>query len=101
MLLTFVFFFKQKTAYEIAIDPEFHNGGGALYSTGRDYLAFLRMLLHDGELNGQRVLRPETVALINQNQIGDLQAGRLPSQVPERAQGFGLFPRLAAPRGLA
>jgi CubicO group peptidase (beta-lactamase class C family) len=89
------------TAYDFAIDPEFHNGGGALYSTGRDYLTFLRMLLHDGELNGQRVLRPETVALINQNQIGDLQAGRLPSQVPERAHDFELFPGMAVRWGLA
>src|SRR6267154_209789 len=89
------------TAYDFPIDPEFHNGGGALYSTGRDYLTFLRMLLHDGQLNGQRVLRPETVALINQNQIGDLQAGRLPSQVPERAHDFELFPGMAVRWGLA
>src|SRR5712671_1800129 len=89
------------TAYDFAIDPEFHNGGGALYSTGRDYLTFLRMLLHDGQLNGQRVLRPETVALINQNQIGDLQAGRLPSQVPERAHDFELFPGKKVRWGLA
>jgi CubicO group peptidase (beta-lactamase class C family) len=89
------------TAYDFPIGPEFHNGGGALYSTGRDYLTFLRMLLHDGELNGQRVLRPETVALINQNQIGDLQAGRLPSQVPERAHDFELFPGMAVRWGLA
>ena len=27
-------------------------GGGGLYSTGRDYLRFLRMLLGDGELDG-------------------------------------------------
>jgi CubicO group peptidase (beta-lactamase class C family) len=89
------------TAYDFAIDPEFHNGGGALYSTGRDYLTFLRMLLHDGELNGQRVLRPQTVALINQNQIGDLQAGRLPSLMPERAHDFELFPGMAVRWGLA
>jgi CubicO group peptidase (beta-lactamase class C family) len=88
-------------AFDFPIDPEFHNGGGALYSTGRDYLTFLRMLLHDGELNGQRVLRPETVALINQNQIGDLQAGRLPSLIPERAHDFELFPGMAVRWGLA
>ena len=89
------------TAYDFPIGPEFHNGGGALYSTGRDYLTFLRMLLHDGELNGQRVLRPQTVALINQNQIGDLQAGRLPSLMPERAHDFELFPGMKVRWGLA
>ena len=59
------------------------------------------MLLHDGELNGVRILRPETVALINQNHIGDLQAGRLPSQVPERAHDFELFPGMPVRWGLA
>ena len=88
-------------AFDFPIDPEFHNGGGALYSTGRDYLTFLRMLLHDGELNGARILRPETVTLINQNQIGDLQAGRLPSLMPERAHDFELFPGMAVRWGLA
>ena len=27
-------------------------GGGGLYGTARDYLAFLQMLMHDGEFNG-------------------------------------------------
>ena len=45
------------------------------YSTGRDYLTFLQMLLHGGTFNGARILRPETVALMNQNHIGELPAG--------------------------
>ena len=44
---------------------EFWSGGGGLNSTARDYLTFLQMLLHQGELNGVRLLRPETVALID------------------------------------
>ena len=32
--------------------PEFWSGGGRLYSTARDYLAFLQMLLHEGSFNG-------------------------------------------------
>ncbi len=89
------------TAFDLPTDSEFHAGGGALYSTGRDYLTFLQMLLQGGTLNGARILRPETVALINQNQIGDLQAGRLPSQVPERAHDFELFPGMKVRWGLA
>ncbi len=46
---------------EIPQDPEFHMGGGGLYSTVGDYLKFARMILHGGILNGARVLRPETV----------------------------------------
>ena len=31
------------------------------------------MLLHGGELDGARILRPETVAEMGRNQIGDTQ----------------------------
>jgi CubicO group peptidase (beta-lactamase class C family) len=89
------------TTFDLPIDPEFHGGGGALYSTGRDYLTFLQMLLHDGTLNGARILRPETLSLINRNHIGDLQAGRLPSRMPERAHDFELFPGMKVRWGLA
>jgi methyl acetate hydrolase len=62
---------------------EFFAGGGGLCSTGRDYLSFLRMLLQGGSLGGARVLKPATVALMNQNQIGDLPAGVMKSAMPE------------------
>ena len=89
------------TEFDLPTDPEFHGGGGALYSTGRDYLTFLQMLLQGGTLNGAPILRPETVALIHQNQVGALQAGRLQSQVPERAHDFELFPGMPVRWGLA
>ena len=47
--------------FEMPQEPEFYMGGGGLYSTGRDYLRFLRMLLHGGTLDGAQVLQPETV----------------------------------------
>jgi methyl acetate hydrolase len=72
--------------------PEFWAGGGGLHSTARDYLTFLEMLLHGGTLHGARVLRPETVALMNQNHVGDLPAGVLRSIVPEWANDLDLFP---------
>jgi CubicO group peptidase (beta-lactamase class C family) len=59
------------------------------------------MLLNDGSLNGARILRRETVAEINRNQVGELQAGRLPSQLPERAHTFELFPGMKVRWGLA
>lgn len=37
------------------------SGGGGLLSTAGDYLRFCRMLLLGGELDGTRILRPETV----------------------------------------
>ena len=45
-------------------------GGGGLASTADDYGRFVRMLLNGGELDGARVLKAETVALMGQNQIG-------------------------------
>jgi methyl acetate hydrolase len=52
--------------------PEYWAGGHGLYSTPRDYLQFQRMLLGQGELNGERILQPETVRGAFQNQIGSL-----------------------------
>ncbi|TMK30331.1 MAG: hypothetical protein E6G69_10090 [Alphaproteobacteria bacterium] len=75
------------TSFEFAAEPEFYSGGGTLYSTAGDYLRFLQMLLHGGELNGARILRPETVALINRNHIGELQAGSVPSRMPSSSSG--------------
>jgi CubicO group peptidase (beta-lactamase class C family) len=43
-----------------------------LSSTIDDYAAFLQMLLNNGTANGRRLLKPETVALITQNHIGEL-----------------------------
>jgi methyl acetate hydrolase len=72
--------------------PEFYAGGGGLSSTARDYLTFLEMLLHGGSLNGARILRPATVALMNENQIGDLPAGIMTSYEPERSNHVDFFP---------
>jgi methyl acetate hydrolase len=38
--------------FEMAQEPEFHMGGGGLYSTGGDYIRFIQMLLNDGALSG-------------------------------------------------
>ena len=64
-------------------DPEFFMGGGGLYGTARDYLAFLQMLMHGGKFNGAQVLRPETVALMSQNHIGALNIGVMRTTAPD------------------
>jgi methyl acetate hydrolase len=53
--------------------PEYWAGGHGLYSTPRDYLKFQRMLLGQGEYNGERILQPETVQGAFRNQIGRLE----------------------------
>ena len=77
------------------------SGGGGLYSTAGDYLRFMRALLRGGELDGERILRPEAVqlALTDHLQGAPLPADGTHSAVPELTndvpalpfkQGFGL-----------
>ena len=79
---------------------KFWGGGGGLYSTGRDYLVFLQMLLHQGGFNGTRLLRPETVALMAQNQIGDIDAGLWKTTNPQFTNDLDLFPGIPCKWGL-
>jgi CubicO group peptidase (beta-lactamase class C family) len=79
---------------------EFYAGGGALFSSGPDYMAFLRMLLGGGALNGRRLLRPETVELMTQNHIGDLNVRNLITQSPGMSNDVALFPDMGQKWGL-
>jgi CubicO group peptidase (beta-lactamase class C family) len=49
--------------------PSLPSPGGALYSTAADYARFAQMLLNGGELEGVRLLQPETVALMHRNAL--------------------------------
>ena len=80
---------------------EFFSGGGGLLSTGRDYLTFLQMLLHQGRFNGAQLLRPETVAQIGQNQIGDIPLRIMKTAMPELSNDVDLFPGVQCGHGLA
>ena len=73
-------------------NPEFWSGGGPLYSTARDYLKFLQMLLHGGAVDGVRLLRPETVAEMGKNHTGNIPCGVLKTQNPALSNDVDLFP---------
>jgi len=60
-------------------------GGGGLASTASDYGRFVRMLLNGGELDGARVLKSETVALMGQNHIGAVSVPALKTALPRSA----------------
>lgn len=60
-------------------------GGGGLASTAEDYGRFMRMLLNGGTLDGARVLKAETVALMGQNHIGAISVPALKSALPRSA----------------
>ena len=81
--------------------PEFEMGGGGLLSTAPDYARFLRMLLCGGELEGARVLAPDTVATMGRNHIGELRVGMLPSANPELSNDAEFFPGQPKGHGLS
>jgi len=53
----------------------FFSGGGGLCSTTRDYLRFCQALLGGGELEGQRILKPETIRDMTSDQLADIPSG--------------------------
>ena len=63
-------------------------GGGGLSSTAADYIRFTRALLNGGELDGNRILSAQTVALMGQNHIGPLGVPALKTAMPERSDDF-------------
>ncbi|MER9840533.1 beta-lactamase family protein [Mesorhizobium australicum] len=78
--------------FEMPQRPEFFMGGGGAFSTPRDFMAFLRMLLNGGTLKGVRVLKPETVASMMRNQIGDLDVHAMRTAQPAYSRSFDEFP---------
>ena len=78
--------------FEINQRPEFFMGGGGLFSTPRDYMAFLQMLLNGGMYRGERVLRGDTVATMFRNHIGDLQVTEMKTAQPSWSNSFDQFP---------
>lgn len=80
--------------------PEEFLGGGGLHGTAGDYIRFIRMILNGGSLDGVRVLKPETVALMGQNHIGDIEAGVLKTAKPAMSFDANFFPEISQRWGL-
>jgi methyl acetate hydrolase len=87
--------------FEFPQHAEFLMGGGGLFSTARDYLAFTRMLLAGGALDGARVLKPGTVTLMGQNAIGAIEVPILRSTNPAMAREVEFFPGQVKKWGLS
>jgi CubicO group peptidase (beta-lactamase class C family) len=71
----------------------FEAGSGGLWSTADDYLAFARLFVGGGAVDGVRVLEPETCALMTTNQLTPAQRAetRLLGRAPfAKGHGFGL-----------
>jgi methyl acetate hydrolase len=88
------------TDYGPLAEPEFWSAGAGAYATAPDYLRFMRALLRGGELDGERVLRADTVenALTDHLDgvpLPDTIATALPNlsndvRFPPVARGWGL-----------
>ncbi len=87
--------------FELEQEPEFHMGGGGLYGTAGDYLKFCQMILNKGKGNGNQVLKPETVATMGQNHIGELNMGKMTSAVAFATNDVDLYPDMAKKWGLS
>ncbi len=79
-------------AHLVPQTPEILMAGGALYTTPRDYLRFLRMLLGDGTVDGVRILRPDTVRSARANHIGELTVGPLHTAEPASSLDVEFLP---------
>jgi CubicO group peptidase (beta-lactamase class C family) len=71
--------------------PAFEAGGGGLISTADDYLKFARMMLGKGEVDGVRLVKPETIELMTANRLSEAQREIPFMGIPFwGGQGFGL-----------
>lgn len=65
----------------------FFHGGGGVRSSPRDLVRFARLFLEGGEVDGVRILRPETIDMMMRDQIGDKAPERWKQM--NRGWGFG------------
>jgi CubicO group peptidase (beta-lactamase class C family) len=93
------------TRGEALLDPNrafsataYHSGGGGMSGNIRDYARFLTALARGGELDGVRILRPETVRLITENATGSLATLRGPGWGHSLGAGVLLDPAAARSR---
>ncbi len=87
--------------FELEQTPEFHMGGGGLYGTAADYIKFTQMILNKGKGNGNQVLKPETVAMMGQNHIGELNMGKLTTAIGWATNDVDLYPDMDKKWGLS
>ena len=86
--------------FELPQEPEFQMGGGGLYGTAADYLAFERVFLDEGRANGRQVLQPQTVRLMAENAMGELDVRPLVTAAPAYSNDAEFFPGMRKKWGL-
>lgn len=71
----------------------FESGGAGLVSTMEDYSHFARMMLNGGNYKGRQILKPETIALMSQDQLTPEQKIRFDWD-SVRGHGYGFLMRV-------
>lgn len=69
----------------------FYSGGGGLMSTARDYLTLVRAVMAGGQLGQAKILSPDSIAQMGQNQIGALTLAPFHSLMPDLATDNATF----------
>jgi CubicO group peptidase (beta-lactamase class C family) len=80
--------------------PALEMGGGGLMSTAHDYARFLQCLCNGGELEGQRLLSPPTLAWMTADHLGSAIAHTDNPLLPP-GHGFGLGVAVRTAAGMA
>lgn len=76
----------------------YHSGGGGMVGNTPDYARFVLALARGGEVDGVRILRPESVALITANATGAMPTLRGPGWGHSLGAGVLLDPAAARTR---
>ena len=93
---------ERRLLLDVSRPPIFESGGGSVVSTAADYARFLQMLLNGGELDGQRILSPQTVHHMTSNHLGPEIKNTVANIEPHRAGfGFGLGVAVRTNEGLS
>ncbi len=74
-------------------DMTFTSGGQGLWSTVDDFLAFARLFVENGMIDGVRLLQPETIAMMTANRLSSDQRAKsdmMGRPIFARGHGFGL-----------
>jgi CubicO group peptidase (beta-lactamase class C family) len=78
-------------AFDYSKPPGVASGGAGLVSTTLDYARFAQMLLNGGELDGVRILSPQTVKLLASNHMSDVIRNKPDAQFgAATGWGFGV-----------
>lgn len=83
-----------ETPLELAAEPEWLSGGHGLYGTAGAYARFIQAMLRGGELDGNRILSEESVALAFSDQLNGvpMPTEGIVSTVPELLNDVPPFP---------